>query len=78
MSGAQGMEKIKGWWLAAGKFLREVWQEVNPKTGKVNWPNRETVISSTTVVIVIVVVVSLYLGVLDFFFGKLRALLIGM
>ena len=76
MSGESWTEKIRGGWLAAVKFLREVVQEVHPVTGKVNWPNRETIISSTTVVIVIVVVVALYLSGLDFVFGKLRNLLI--
>ncbi len=74
---AQWTEKVRNWGLATRKFLREVYQEVNPWTGKVSWPNRDTIVSSTLVVIVIVVVVSLYLGLLDFAFGELRTRLAG-
>lgn len=71
-------DKLKGWWLGAGRFLREVYAEVNPKTGKVHWPTRPQVVSSTIVVVVIVVIASAYLWGLDYVFGNLRTLLVNV
>jgi preprotein translocase subunit SecE len=53
-------------------FLRETQDELK----KVTWPTRQEVIRLTLVVIVISLVVGLFLGVLDFSFTKLLAIII--
>ncbi|MEW6679968.1 MAG: preprotein translocase subunit SecE, partial [bacterium] len=47
-------------------FLKEVWIETNPKTGKVSWPGKKAIIGSTIAVLIAVVIFSLYLGIVDY------------
>jgi preprotein translocase subunit SecE len=54
------LDKIK-------KFLREVKAELK----KVNWPNREVLVSYTTVVIVTVLIIGIFIGGVDLIFSKI-------
>lgn len=42
---------------------------------KVTWPTREQVVAGTVVVFVIVLIVSIYIGIMDYIFSKLIALI---
>ena len=65
------MEKVKVFFKKSRKFLKEVWQEVDPKRGKVSWPDKDSVITSTIIVGVFVAICSIYIAVLDWLFLKL-------
>lgn len=54
------LDKIK-------KFLREVKAELK----KVNWPNREVLISYTMVVIVTVIIMAIFIGGVDLIFSQI-------
>ncbi|MFH1563972.1 MAG: preprotein translocase subunit SecE [Nitrospirota bacterium] len=58
-------EKIRELYFKIKKFLNEVWNEVNPKQGKVSWPNRKMIMGSTAVVIVCVLIITLYIYIID-------------
>lgn len=58
-------EKIKELFFKAKRFLNEVWVEVNPKTGKVSWPNQKMIMGSTAVVIICVLIITLYIYLID-------------
>jgi len=58
-------EKIQELIFKARKFLNEVWVEVNPKDGKVSWPNRKMIMGSTLVVIICVLMITLYIYLTD-------------
>ncbi|MEW6606833.1 MAG: preprotein translocase subunit SecE [bacterium] len=70
-------EKIKELIFKAKKFLNEVWTEVNPKQGKVSWPDRKTIIGSTAVVIICVLIITLYIYLADVIFIVVVNQLIG-
>ena len=53
--------------VGAKQFLEEAWEELK----KTKWPDRETLIKSTTVVLALVLSVAVWVGGLDFIFGKL-------
>lgn len=58
-------EKVKEIFFKIKKFLNEVWTEVEPRKGKVSWPNRKMIIGSTMVVIVLVLIITLYIYIID-------------
>jgi len=58
------------------KFLKEVWLETIPPTGKVSWPDRKLTINSTIIVIISVIIVSIYIGVIDLILTKLMGLIV--
>lgn len=43
----------------------EVWAEVDPKNGKVSWPNRKMIFGSTIAVIVLSAIISFYIYIVD-------------
>lgn len=53
-------------------YLREVRDELQ----KVTWPTREQTIQKTTLVVIVSIVVGVYIGLLDYLFTQLTALLI--
>jgi preprotein translocase subunit SecE len=67
------LDKIKRPFLNIGKFLREVWSELQ----RVVWPTHEDTKGYTAVVIITVVIVAVWVGFWDLIFGKLLDLLIG-
>jgi len=63
--------RLKRPFLALGKFLREVWNELQ----RVVWPTNEECYGYTLVVIVGVVVVAAWVGLWDLIFTRVMALL---
>ncbi|MDI6785179.1 MAG: preprotein translocase subunit SecE [bacterium] len=59
------------------KFLKEVWLETVPPTGKVSWPDRKLTLNSTLIVIICIVIVSFYIGIVDLILTKLINLIVG-
>lgn len=70
-------EKIKELVSKIKRFLKEVWLEIDPKKGKVSWPNRKMIFGSTMVVIVLVLILTLYIYIIDAISISLINLLIG-
>lgn len=66
------LTKIKQPFLGLGKFLREVWNELQ----RVVWPTHDETYGFTVVVIVAVIVVAIWVGVWDLVFGKFMELLL--
>ena len=58
---------------AVQRFFRETVGELR----KVNWPTREEVIRLTKVVLIVTFGMSAFLGLLDFLFSRLIALILG-
>ena len=60
---------------AAQKFsparIKEFSGEVKSEFKKIAWPDKKVTMGSTGVVIVLVVLISVYLGAVDLFIGKL-------
>ena len=56
------------------QFLREVKMELK----KVTWPTREEAINLTIIVIVVTFGMSAFLGIVDFLFSRLFALILGV
>ena len=54
-------------------YLREVRAEVQ----KINWPSRENTVNLTSIVLGVTVAMSIAMGLLDWIFTKLFALVIG-
>ncbi|NLM16124.1 MAG: preprotein translocase subunit SecE [Candidatus Riflebacteria bacterium] len=52
-------------------FVKEVWAEVNPKTGRVTWPTYDTVKAYTFMVIVGTMMASAFIGLVDLFFSRM-------
>jgi preprotein translocase subunit SecE len=67
------LPRIKRPFLSLGKFLREVWNELQ----RVVWPTNEECSGFTVVVIIGVVVVAAWVGLWDLIFRQLM-LLIGL
>lgn len=59
------------------KFLKEVWLETVPPTGKVSWPDRKLTLNSTLIVIVAIIIVSFYIGIIDLILTKVVSLIVG-
>ena len=61
----------------AGKFsparIREFSGEVKSEFKKIAWPDKKVTMGSTGVVIALVILISIYLGAVDLFLGKLVA-----
>jgi preprotein translocase subunit SecE len=51
--------------------IKEFFGEVKSEFKKIAWPDKKVTIGSTGVVIVLVFLVSIYLGAVDLFIGKL-------
>jgi preprotein translocase subunit SecE len=51
--------------------------EVAAELGKVTWPNRETVVNGTLVVVIASAIATVYVAVLDRFWGFLTTLVYG-
>ena len=51
--------------------IKEFAGEVKSEFGKIAWPDKKATMGSTGVVIVLVMIISLYLGAVDLFIGKL-------
>lgn len=65
------LARVKRPFLSIGKFLREVWNELQ----RVVWPSHEETYGFTIVVIVAVVVVAVWVGFWDLLFSQIvRAL----
>lgn len=52
-------------------FLQEVWMEVHPKKGNVDWPGKDEIIGSTIAVLVAVLISAFYIGLLDYAFSNM-------
>lgn len=65
------LSKLKRPFLSIGKFLREVWNELQ----RVVWPSHDETYGFTVVVIVAVVVVAVWVGFWDFLFSRIVTLL---
>ncbi len=57
--------------------LQKWWRETIGELHKVNWPTRKEALRLTWIVIIVVVVMGAVLGLLDFGFTKLIALIVG-
>ncbi len=51
--------------------IRVFTAEVKSEFGKIAWPNRKNTAGSALLVVVLVTIMSLYLGAVDLFLGKL-------
>lgn len=51
--------------------VKEFAGEVKSEFGKIAWPDKKVTMGSTGVVIILVVIISLYLGAVDLFIGRL-------
>ena len=64
----------------AGKFsptsIREFAGEVKSEFNKIAWPDKKVTMGSTGVVIALVILISIYLGAVDLFLGKLVAFIL--
>jgi len=69
-------ERTKFWYEKGKTFLREVWIETNPKTGKVSWPSKKAIIGSTIAVLISVIIFSLYLAIVDYISLRIMMFLI--
>ena len=58
---------------AIKRYFRETIGELR----KVNWPTRKEAITLTGVVLVVIIGMSTFLGILDFIFSRLLALVLG-
>lgn len=61
------ISKIQRPFLNIGRFLREVWNELQ----RVVWPTHEETKGYTAVVIVAVLIVAVWVGFFDLIFGQL-------
>ncbi len=59
-------ERTKFWYEKSRAFLKEVWIETNPNTGKVSWPSKKAIIGSTIAVLISVIIFTLYLALVDY------------
>ena len=66
--------------IATRKQPNKIQQYINETVGelrKVTWPTRKEATSLTMVVLIVMVSMSLFLGLLDFLFTRLFALILG-
>jgi preprotein translocase SecE subunit len=59
-------------------FLKEVWMEVHPKKGNVDWPQRDEVVGSTIAVLIAVLISAVYIGLLDYVFSNVLFYIINL
>ena len=52
-------------------FLKEVWTEVHPVKGNVEWPSKDEIVGSTIAVLIAVGISALYIGLVDAFFANI-------
>ena len=52
-------------------LLREFTNEVKAEFGKIAWPSKKHTAGSAILVVILITVMSLYLGAVDLFLGKL-------
>lgn len=57
-------------------FLKEVWLEVHPTKGNVEWPGKDELIGSTVAVLVAIGISTIYVGLIDAFFAWLIGFLL--
>jgi len=57
--------------------LQKWWRETIGELHKVNWPTRKEALRLTWIVLIVVTVMGAVLGLLDFGFTKLIALIVG-
>ena len=57
--------------------IRKFFRETTGELRKVNWPSRKETINLTIVVLIVMAGMSALLGLLDFLFSRLFALIIG-
>ncbi|MEA2083192.1 MAG: preprotein translocase subunit SecE [Thermodesulfobacteriota bacterium] len=50
--------------------------EVKTEFGKISWPARKQTLGSTVVVVILVMLISIYLGAVDLFLGKMISLIL--
>ena len=50
--------------------------EVKTEFGKISWPDRKQTLGSTVVVVILVMLISVYLGAVDLFLGKMISLIL--
>jgi len=62
--------------LFAPSSIRDFYHEVVAEYKKIVWPDRKVTIGLTGFVIVLTVVLSIYLGSVDFFLGKLVSMVL--
>ena len=58
-------------------FIQRYFRETVGELKKVNWPTRKEATNLTIVVLVVTASTSLFLGLMDFLFSQLFALLLG-
>jgi len=56
--------------------IKEFTGEVKAEFDKIVWPDKKMTMGSTGVVIVLVIIISIYLGAVDLFIGKLVSYII--
>ncbi|HOK41216.1 MAG TPA: preprotein translocase subunit SecE [bacterium] len=57
-------------------FLKEVWMEIHPKKGNVEWPDKDEIIGSTIAVLIAIGVSAFYVGFVDAIFTQILNYLI--
>jgi preprotein translocase SecE subunit len=68
---------LKDNWNWLKKFLKEVWNEADPKEGNVIWPSKQEIGKTTVAVIVTIGIAAAYIGLLDYVFANLLKLIFG-
>ncbi|HPR39794.1 MAG TPA: preprotein translocase subunit SecE [Oscillospiraceae bacterium] len=57
--------------------LKRFFKDINGEIKKIVWPNRRQVINNTGVVVVAVVISSVFISLIDYFFGLVTKLFFG-
>jgi len=58
------------------EHTKEYLEEVKGELKKVTWPTRKETLSTALAVVALVIIVSIYLGIADFIFSRLVALIL--
>lgn len=56
--------------------IKQFSAEVKTEFGKISWPERKQTLGSTVVVVLLVMLISVYLGAVDLFLGKMISLIL--
>ena len=59
-----------------GNGIKRFYQETAAELRKVSWPSQEEAINLTRVVVIVIIAMGLFLGVLDFIFGRFFAFIL--
>ena len=59
-----------------GSGIKRFYQETVAELRKVSWPSQEEAINLTRVVVIVIIAMGLFLGVLDFIFGRFFAFIL--